>query len=282
MFPQPAIPKNRHFYATEDEVVLKTLHGFNLFIDQNSPNAAATTFGDRDELRTEIFVKKTLRGSDWAIIFDAGDALLSMLAAQSVGTFGRVYVYAPNERSLELISKSAVANRMHDRVIVRLIPMEETAPCESNENIENSAIIAASSFNLDNEFPIDLPIKVMIIDVGCFEATMLERARRLVERRCIDFILIRILSDAVWPTRWRRELGGIQWSRLFAQLRLMIASGYVACNLTKDGDLIERENVISALDNLDGRDLVLKATEQYVAGYQHSFGDAKHAQRRRR
>lgn len=42
-----------------------------------------------------------------------------MLAAQRVGTFGRVFAYEPNPRRLTLLSKSIAMNLMHDRVVTR-------------------------------------------------------------------------------------------------------------------------------------------------------------------
>jgi hypothetical protein len=276
-FPQPATPKNRYFYAAADEIVVKTFEGLNLFVDRNSPQAATTTFGDRDEFGADLFLKMILRGGDWAILVDSKDALFSMLAAQRVGSFGRVYVYLSNKRALQLLSKSANANRMHDRLILRLIPTDEAEHDESSATIGDSAATPDIPLALADDFPVDLPIKVLRIDAEAYDTAILERARRLIEHRCIDFISIRLTVDPVWPTRWRREVGGRRWNGLYNQLTLLTACGYVACNVTKDGELIQRESITSALDSMEGRDIVFAAADQYISGYEDSTGDKRHA-----
>ena len=113
--PRLASPRKQYLYTTGDAVVVKSFYGFNVFVDRNSPSAAAPIVGDRSDVGVELFLQRTLRGGDWAILFDTDNAFFPMLAAQCVGSFGRVYVYHSNERLSQLISQSAVANRVHDR-----------------------------------------------------------------------------------------------------------------------------------------------------------------------
>ena len=107
---------------------------------------------------------------------------------------------------------------------------------------------------LDQEFPADLPIKLLKIDVQGRESAVLKGARRLLERRCIDFIMIEIPAD-----RW-----GSHWSELLTQLDRHTELNYVPCTLTSDGSLVEHKSVQVALDALEGANVVLMARDQYT------------------
>ena len=108
--------------------MLKTAHGFSVIADSNDTSVApAIVFGDYYELREESFVKKILRGGDWVISAGSNGASFCILAAQSVGSFGRVFAYAPHPALVKKLSRSAAMNGMHDRVVVRPVAAGETA-----------------------------------------------------------------------------------------------------------------------------------------------------------
>ena len=110
-----------------------------------------------------------------------------------------------------------------------------------------------------------MPIKLLKIDAQDDEAAILTGARRLLERRCIDFVLIKVLREVAW-SRWQRELGGSRWNKLRAQLNLLTESNYIACTLASDGSLAEHKGVTAALDKSESRHLVLVARDQYTVG----------------
>lgn len=205
-----------------------------------------------------------------------------MLAAQRVGTFGRVFAYEPNPRRLTLLSKSIAINLMHDRVVTRPEVVGDASEDEAlafmseesrrvrvatgivnskvGETIEpleanNASIIDMACVTLDQEFPVDLPIKLLKMDVKSCESAILKGARRLLERRCIDFILL-----AIPPDRW-----GSQWSELLTQLNWLAESNYIPCTLTPDGSPVEHDSVRVALDRLEGSGIVMVARDQYAS-----------------
>lgn len=287
------------FYAVSDEIVLKTVHGSSVIADGNDTSLTPPiVFGDYYELREDNFVKKVLRGGDWAISVDSSGGSFCMLAAQSVRSFGRVFAYAPNPTLMKLLSKSAAMNGMHDRVVVRPLAAGEAAgtvrlavASEGPDDVQtghdeavksfgkanrtlgpgDSTVIDVPCVTLDQEFPIDLPIKLLKIDAEGYEVAVLKGARRLLEHRCIDFILIKVLRE-VARSRWRRELGGSRWNKLLAQLNLLTESNYVACTLANDGSLVEHKGLTAALDKSESRHLVLMARDQYTVGYK-TIGD---------
>jgi len=273
------------FYPVSDEIVFKTAHGFSVLADGNDANLTpAIVLGDYYELREDNFVRKTLRGGDWVIGADSSGASFCMLAAQSVRSFGRVFSYAPNPALVKLLFKSAAMNGMHDRVVVRPVALREVAGAvplaiasERRDDVQagHGEAVDVPCVTLDQEFPIDLPIKLLKIDAEDAAAAILKGARRLLERRCIDFVLIKVLSE-VALSRWRRELGGSRWNELLAQLNLLTESNYVACTLANDGSLVEHNGVTVALDKSESRHLVLVARDQYAAGVE-TIGDRDEA-----
>jgi len=108
---------------------------------------------------------------------------------------------------MKLLSKSAAMNGMHDRVVVRPVAAGETAgtvrapiAAERPDDVRagHGEAVDVPCVTLDQEFPVDLPIKLLKIDAEGDEAAILKGARRLLERRCIDFVLIKVLREAVF------------------------------------------------------------------------------------
>ena len=275
-------PKQPRFYAASGELVVQTIHGFNIVVDGSDISSTPELiFGGGNETPEERFLEKTLHGGDWVLDVCSNFGSFCMLAARSVNNFGRVFVYEPNPRTLRLLSKSIAMNLMHDRVVTRAVVVGdvvenvrlaftaegarnvqgateslESTVGESIETLEgrNATVIDVPCVTLDQEFPADLPIKLLKIDVQGRESAVLKGARRLLERRCIDFIMIEIPAD-----RW-----GSHWSELLTQLDRHTESNYVPCTLTSDGSLVEHKSVQVALDALEGANVVLMARDQYT------------------
>ena len=245
-------------YPASGEIVVKTVHGFNIIVDGgDTDRTPEIIFGDDVELRDEMAVKDILRGGDWVVDVGSKAGSFCILAAQRVGSFGRVFAYQHDPTIVNLIVRSSVMNRMHDRVIVR--PLEVERLEQADESIPK-----VRCPDLDHEFPVDLPIKLLKIDVESDAPVVLKGARRLLERRCIDFVHIGVLYEAPIGSRWRRELGGSRLNELLTQLNCLMDIGYGVSTISPDGLLIEHENVPAALDRLEGRSIILRAREQYT------------------
>ena len=214
-----------------DSILLSTETDFSLTPD--------LVFGNYCKSRAEKFCKQILHGGDWVIDVGPKFGPFSLLAAQIVGSFGRVFAYEPNPSIQKLVSKSAVMNWMHDRIVLRPVAVgeidgsvrlaftperlgdaqvgyDEITNSRFSETLktlgtDNLSIIDVPCVTLDQEFPIDLPIKLLKIDVEGHEGSVLKGARRLLESRCIDFILIEVF----------REVAGSRWNELTAQLNLV-------------------------------------------------------------
>jgi hypothetical protein len=253
--PDKSIPRS---YSAHGEIVVKTVHGFNIIVDgDDTDRTPKIIFGDDVELRDEIAIKEILHGGDWVIDVGSKAASFCMLAAQRVGSFGRVFAYQHDQTISNMIARSSVMNRMHDRIIVRPVEVERSE--QAAESISN-----VRCADLDQEFPVDLPIKLLKIDVESDAVAVLKGARRLLERRCIDFVQIGVLKEEAIGSRWRRELGGTRLNELLTQLNCLMDAAYSVCTISWDGMLIEHKNVTAALDRLQGRSIILRARDQYT------------------
>ena len=272
----PIFLREPRFYAASGDVVINTVHGLNIVVDGSDlMHTPRMIFGDYHELRDEVLGKNILHGGDWAIDIGSNAGSFCVLAAQKVGRFGRIFAYEPNPKALSNLSKSVVMNEMHDRVIIRPVAVGEIEEnAHLNVKLERAQLEYDNTqptseirrVTLDQEFPIDLPIKLLRIDLEDGAAAVLRGARRLLTRRCIDFIFVRVLKE-VLGDRWRKELGGVKLSELLEQFDRLAEAGYLACAPAADGSLVEHESAILALDKLEGRNLVLKARDQYALGY---------------
>ncbi len=80
---------------------------------------------------------------------------------------------------------------------------------------------------LDSDFPVDLPIRMLKIDAEGFDHHVLRGASRLLERNCIDILMLECLQ----------EIYGESWSEYMAELRKIIGYGYETYVLTKSAKL---------------------------------------------
>ena len=82
---------------------------------------------------------------------------------------------------------------------------------------------------LDSIFAIDLPIKLLKIDSEGHEAAVLRGAKRLFERKCIEYLMIEA----------SRETSGRRLWELLEMLHTIEGYGYAAAIVTDDGSLKE-------------------------------------------
>src|SRR5205814_1542104 len=143
---------------------------------------------------------------DWVIDVGANVGVLTLVFAQTVRRFGRVYSYEPNPLPASLLKRSLVMNWFHDRVEVR----QKAAAAELgvmqlryNPGLLGGATLAAKGSDrtyehsvqllgdeekidvevstLDADFPTDLPIRFLNLDTDGFDYSVLRGASRLLE-----------------------------------------------------------------------------------------------------
>jgi FkbM family methyltransferase len=285
--PSPS-PELVPFYHCSGELVVQTIHGFRIVVDGKDLSVTPELiFKGCYELAEENFLKRTVRGGDWVIDVGSNIGTISLLAAHMVGPFGRVFSFEPNPRATELMAKSLVMNWIHERVVQRevavgsqrgTVPLtfvrerlgdgqvgrgvEGSTSVKSMETLgrERAAVLNVPCIRLDEEFPIDLPIKLLKIDVEGFEGDVLKGASRLLRGRCVDFIMVELLG----------EVAGIRWHENVQQVNKVIEYGYGVFTLN-EGELLEQQDLAAAIRR-GHRNIVLAAKDQYRPG--HAFGPA--------
>jgi FkbM family methyltransferase len=268
-------------YQCSGELVVHTIHDFRIVVDGNDLSVTPElVFNGFYELAEENFVKNVVRGGDWVIDVGANVGSFSLLAAGHVGPLGRVFSFEPNPRPASLMAKSLVMNWAHDRVVQRPVAVGDSRGVVEltfvSERLGDGQVgqreVTRSTFaqsvktlgrdcanvvqvpcvRLDDEFPIDLPIKVLKIEVEGYEGRVLAGAGRLLQRRCVDFILMELLE----------EVAGSRWHATLKQVNNVIEHGYAVCTLTKEGKLVEQKDLAAAIRS-EQRNIVLAAREQY-------------------
>lgn len=270
-------------YQCSGELVVRTIHGFNIVVDGRDVSLTPTiVFNGYYELAEENFIKRIVKGGDWVIDVGSNVGSISLLAAQKVGPFGRIFSFEPNPRPMTLMAKSAVLNWVHDRIIRRPVAVGEnrgtvklTVLPDSlggsqvdQHDLAGSAIAENAKFlgsnretdldvpctALDIEFPVNLPIKLLKVDVEGYEGRVLAGAKRLLENRCIDFVMLELLQ----------EVAGTRWNETVKQVEAVTKYGYTVCTLTEDADLVEHKTLVAAIQT-GNRNIVLAARDQHLA-----------------
>jgi hypothetical protein len=80
---------------------------------------------------------------------------------------------------------------------------------------------------LDADFPIDLPIRFLKIDAEGFDHHVLRGASRLLERTCVDILMLEV----------SQEIAGNAWDDYVAELKKVISYGYDPYILTPSAKL---------------------------------------------
>jgi FkbM family methyltransferase len=268
-------------YECSGELVVRTIHDYKIIADGHDVSITPElVFNGFYELPEQLLLIDVVRGGDWVIDIGANIGTLSLLAAKQVGPFGRVFAFEPNARPSTLMAKSLVMNWMHDRVIHRQVAVGETSCtvkltfisdrlgdgqvgqdevigstfAESLRTLgrERAVVLEVPCVRLDDEFPVDLPIKFLKIDAEGYEAFVLAGADRLLRRRCVDYILIE-LSE---------EVSGSRWHETVKQVNKVITYGYGVFGLTEEGGIVDQSDLAAAIRR-GYRNIVLVAREQY-------------------
>lgn len=242
-------------YPASGHVVRRTIHGHRLILDAGDVSITPELVRNGYyELREELLLRRCLRGGDFFVDVGANVGVFSLLAASLVGPFGRVYAYEPNPTASALLSKAAVMNWMHDRLIVREAAVGAEIgktelkfhPARLGDAAVRTDAADGGTFSrtaaylggvqtvgvpvvaLDREFPCDIPIKFLKIDAEGHEAEVIEGARRLLESHCIEYLML----EAV------REVAGSAWQRLLEVAERLCATGYEPFSLGWNGTLV--------------------------------------------
>jgi FkbM family methyltransferase len=190
-----------------------------------------------------------------------------------VGVFGRVFAYEPNPKPHALLAKSLVLNWVHERVVLRPLAVGEfpgkaelmfassrlgdarirgqgsndSTFERSVERLGEVSTIEVECCRLDDEIPVNLPIKLLKIDVEGHEASVLKGASRLLQGLSADYVIIEMI----------REVAGTQWDETVAAVSELVDRGYTPCSLTRNGSLQPHASLTVALRELRSRTIVL-------------------------
>jgi FkbM family methyltransferase len=235
-------PKLRGYSATA-ELIRKTVHGPTILLSGHDVSITPQVYlNGYYELREELFLKRVLKGGDFFLDVGANVGTFSLLAAQCVGPFGRVFSYEPNPTVANLLRKSAAMNWMHERIVVRPVAVgakKSTAKLEvassllggvglkGNKDLHGTSDqtrrylgevseIQVDVVRLDDEFPYDIPIRVLKIDAEGLETEVLAGAQRLFSSNCVDYAILEAIP----------EVAGNSWHSLMASFRQIVSFGY--------------------------------------------------------
>jgi FkbM family methyltransferase len=241
-------------YSVADTLVRQTVHGHRILLsgEDLSITPEIMTHGYY-ELREELFLKRALAGGDYFVDIGANVGIYSLVAARAVGRFGRVFCYEPNPLVASLLRKSATMNWMHDRIVMRpvavgpkpdranlmfsgshlggatLVKAEETGSTAAftrtfmgeNEELEVDVV------TLDDEFPVDIPIRILKIDAEGYEIGIFAGAERLLSNGCIDFIIFEAVP----------EVAGSSWNSLLSATSRVMQHGYELWKFQYNGEI---------------------------------------------
>lgn len=218
-------------YPATGVVCSRTIHGHRILLSGTDVSITPEVAMDGYyELREELFLRTIVKGGDWAIDVGANVGVHTLLLAHLVGSWGRVFAYEPIPECRNLLSRSLAMNWVHERVVLNAVAVGasagEASLSFSPESLGGATVVAEEEQGvaaqtsrlfpqrhhirvpivaLDEEFPVDLPIRVLKIDAEGFEHEVLAGAKRLIERGCIDFILLEAVQE-VYGAHWRRLL----------------------------------------------------------------------------
>jgi FkbM family methyltransferase len=240
-------------YPAAGVICAQTVHGPKILLHGEDVTVTPSiALNGSYEFEEEIFVKRLVRHGDWVIDVGANVGILSLLSADSVGPFGRVFCYEPNPLPASLLKKSLVMNWCHERVEVR----EKALGSESGVSrlrfsrevlggatlavTDNAATIDSSLAllgtqdevdvqvsTLDTDFPVNLPIRLLKIDAEGFEHHVLRGGRRLLENKCVDVLMLECVE----------EVYGQNWPLYLREIERLTSFGYVPYKLTRSSKL---------------------------------------------
>lgn len=257
-------------YPTGADLVAKSTRGifFSLPGSDLSITPELAINGTYEE-REQKFLEKYLKGGDYFVDIGCNVGVFTLLAAKLVGPFGRVYAYDANDSVLTYLSRSLVMNWVHDRVCIvnkavgadhGTITLEYSTHClgGASHSLDIGSVFHRTTealgdivqkivdvVSLDSEFPLDVEIKILKIDVEGHEHSVLHGASRLIGTRSINYIILELLEE-VSSSMHRYNIEAV---------RKVMKCGYAPHLVLEDGSL----QLISDFNQtrIKGRNLVL-------------------------
>lgn len=260
-------------YDRGNALMVRTMHGHMLSLPKDdlsvTPSLATTGSYERAE---ELYMKRALAGGDWFVDVGANIGVFTALASNAVGPFGRVFAFEPNPTCHEHIQRTAYTNWTHERLrLIKKAASDTAAVFELDfhpeslggaalSQIESSAArdltsdtlgspnkVSVEAVRLDDAFPVDLPIKMLKVDVEGHEASVLRGAERLISNRLIDHIMVEALYDT--PQNWRA---------LVDELHKIEKAGYVPGLVDRRGRFLAAESVDHILAEQLSRNIIFQ------------------------
>jgi len=261
-------------FSASGIICAQTIHGPKIYLlGEDTSITPEIALHGTYEFREERFIQRVVRGGDWAIDVGANVGALSLLLAQKVGSFGRVFCYEPNPLPASLLKKSLVMNWLHDRTEVRekalgsdtctmrlrfsraLLGGATLAAGGNAGTFENSIPLVSGAeeidvevSTLDSDFPVDLPIRLLKIDAEGFEHHVLRGGARLLEKQCVEILMLECL----------REVYGEKWNELVRELEKLVDYGYEPYVLSWSSKL-KRIPLTRVLSGNRGRNVIFVA-----------------------
>ncbi len=240
-------------YAVTERVVTLTRHSIKMVVPGADLKVAPSLILRGEyEPHQEAFVASVIKGGDWMIDVGANVGLFSLLAARRCGPFGRVFAIEPNAELCACIEQSAYMNQYHDRVIVingAIGDFHGDGRKPGEKGVEGSNLRGDKArLVLGNMFPLDVPIKLMKIDIEGCQVKTLRGARRLFEKQCIEHLLLDVSAD----------LYGARSAELMEELRRIKSLGYALHTITGAGELRRQQNDEVLYPFLRHQDVVFK------------------------
>jgi FkbM family methyltransferase len=250
-FRPASYPTCKEIIALTRNNVMMSLPGDDLSV---APSLALT---GQFEPAEEKFARNIIRGGDWVVDVGANLGLYSLIAASRCGPFGRVFAIEPDEGLCLHMQRSILLNWFQDRMSIWNIAVTDSdvelflqasptrrgdqqvttelpaIPDDGQERTnKESCLKKVGGKTLEQLFPVDLPIKLLKIDVEGHEIEALKGARRLFERRCIQFMLIEMSP----------ENHGVRYGELLKIIKELLGFGYSLKRITEDGFLVESDS----------------------------------------
>jgi FkbM family methyltransferase len=263
-------------YPASGTICAQTIHGPRIYLfGEDASITPEIALHGTYEFQEERFIQRVLRAGDWAIDVGANVGAFALLMAQSVGPCGRVYCYEPNPLPAALLKKSLAMNWFHDRTEVRphaLGSERGTQRLRFAKGRMGDATLAAkgadSAFHkttplvgaeeeisvetstLDDDFPVNLPIRLLKIDAEGFEHHVLRGGGRLLDQHCVDILMLECIQEVYGPS----------WHEYLREIEKLIAHGYGLYILRNSAKL--RPLNIKGLQLTDrGRNIILVSQE---------------------
>lgn len=212
-----------HGYADSDFLVTRPAYGCYLLADPKDISVTPQLyFGGVYEKHETKIVQSLVRKGDWVVDIGANIGYFSILCADRVGSFGRVYAYEPNPKIRGLLSKSVMMNYFQDRVKISDLAISDTtgtAVFNISETIAGGSSLLDNAFEqasfgiepgsisysemevgtrrLDELFDLAIPIRLLKIDVEGAEPNVFGGADALLKDRTVDVVMFETLNESL-------------------------------------------------------------------------------------